>query len=95
MIIFFDIETVNNEYLDEKNYKVLQEKHGDGLPFMPEYNHILTITVGVKTAEGTKIENLPGSEEDQIKKFFEIVEKDYKVKRDGKEVSIFTYTLRT
>lgn len=44
---------------------------------MPEYNKILTITVGVNTKEGIKIENLQGLESDQIKKFFEIVEKDY------------------
>lgn len=59
------------------DYKSLQEKHGEGLSFMPEYNKILTITVGVKTVEGLKIENLPGSEKEQIEKFFEIASKQY------------------
>lgn len=47
---------------------------------MPEYNKILTITVGVKTVEGLKIENLPGSEKEQIEKFFEIASKLYNKK---------------
>jgi len=92
MIIFFDIETValstEEKSLTDQEIKDTIEKYGEGLNFMPEYNKILTITVWVKTTEGNKIENLPGSEKEQIEKFFEIVEKDYKVKRDGKEVQI-------
>lgn len=64
-------------YNTYKDYQSLQEKYGEGLNFMPEYNKILTIVVGVKTNEGIQIKNLDGSEQDQIKKFFEIVEKDY------------------
>lgn len=61
-----------------KKYSKLKDLHGDGLNFMPEYNKILTITVGVKTAEGIKVENLKGSEKEQIQKFFEIADKKYK-----------------
>jgi predicted PolB exonuclease-like 3'-5' exonuclease len=92
MIIFFDIETVfKYEKTGEKEAKEIDkalEKYGEGFNFMPEFNKILTITVGIKTAEGVKIENLEGSEEEQIKKFFDILDKVYTVKRDGKDVKI-------
>lgn len=90
MIIFFDIETVS-EVKEATKIIELQEKHGEGLNFMPEYNKILTITVGVKTVEGVKIENLPGSEKEQIEKFFEIGSKLY----NKKEASFCGHNIKT
>ena len=80
MIIFFDIETVADYPVHEEVLKKVKEKYGEGLNFMPERNRILTITVGVKSTDGYKIKNLEGSEEEQIKSFFEIVSREYKLK---------------
>lgn len=73
-MLFHDIETVkeiHSSYSEEEVAR-LREKYGNDFDFMPEFNRILTITVGMKHAEGAKVENLPGTEKEQIEKFFEI-----------------------
>lgn len=73
-MLFHDIETVKDipACYDQETVAKLREKYGNDFDFMPEFNSILTIAVGMKHSEGTKVDNLHGTEKEQIEKFFEI-----------------------
>lgn len=74
MIIFFDIETTEDEVVLE-NYETEQlwKLNIEKIPFMPELNKIITITVGAGSGENMKIKNLEGTEEEQIVAFFSAI----------------------
>lgn len=70
MKIFFDIETIR-DYIPTQEK---QDKYGDKLSFMPEFNKILTITVWTITTEWIAIKNLEWDEKEQIERFFKAIE---------------------
>lgn len=87
MIIYFDIETVQDgENVAEFNEAALIERYGEKFNFMPEFNRIFTIAVWTVTKEGNVIKNLEWSEEEQIRKFFDVVNTTYKVQENGRTV---------
>lgn len=74
MILFFDIETISifsKKERKQKSFLLLKEKYEDKLNFMPEFNKILTIAVWYQFQDKIQVKNLEGSEEEQIKQFFE------------------------
>lgn len=79
-MIFFDIETVKHipeAYKEAEDIAALSEKYGNDFNFMPEFNRIITITVGMFVTNDKKervmtVKNLEGDEKAQIEKFFEI-----------------------
>lgn len=76
MIIFFDIETISSHILTPFWLEEAKNKHWENFDFMPEYHSILTITTGARTNDGIIVKNLEWSEEEQIRKLFEISEKN-------------------
>lgn len=73
--LYFDIETVR-DLNGAQNEQMLVEKYDRDFNFMPEFNSILTITVGmrVKDVEAPYVKNLAGDEAEQIREFFKITE---------------------
>jgi len=77
--LFFDIETISIFWKDHREsteqpnlHADLRQKHWDRFDFMPEFNKILTICCWVYKEDEVYINNLEWSEEDMIKKFFEL-----------------------
>lgn len=74
--LYFDIETVR-ELHGGQNEEILVAKYDRDFNFMPEFNKILTITVGMRVKDNPEpyVKNLAGDEAEQIREFFKITEK--------------------
>lgn len=68
MIIFFDIETINESKPEDS------EKYGEKFNFMPEFNQIFCIVCWTITKEWVAVKNLAWNEEEQIRAFFKAIE---------------------
>lgn len=76
MLIFFDIETVYDDN-HKQDIDSLMEKYWDKCDFLPELTKILTICVWYKSNEWEiRIKNIEWTEEEQIKEFFLLAEKN-------------------
>ena len=75
-MIYFDIETIKDLHAGQDSEK-LAEKYGKDFDFMPEFNRILTIAVGMRVKDNPDpyLKNLEGDEAHQIDKFFQLVDK--------------------
>lgn len=77
MIIFFDIETISDfsiKQREQKKFSLLKEKYEDKLNFMPEYNKILCISAWyINSNNEIIIKSFSWSEENIIKDFLKAI----------------------
>lgn len=77
-ILFFDIECSYDHTLPDQYQSFIDRKEGniDRIKFLPEYNQVITISIGRISADNTvQVKTLEGTEKEMIEQFYTYADK--------------------